>query len=124
MSIYLSRLLAILLVTTPIEVVLSFFIGVGGFLWPIVSNVWRSGIASLQLMNRVPNSASDAEDMTAFMVCEIVWTDPLFGGMAELLDMNKLPPALLLAFDYDGWDAPLWAGRIILEARYVMTASG
>ena len=102
MSIDLSRLLTMLLVTTPIAFVLSFLIGVGGFLWPIVSNVWRSGIASLQLMNRAPNYASVAEDMTAFMICEIVWKDPLFGGMAESLDMNKLPPALILAFDSDG----------------------
>ena len=99
MSIDLSRLLAMLLVTTPRAVVLSVYIGVGGYLWPIVSNAWRAGIASLQLMKRVPNSASAAEDMTDFMICEIVRTDSLFDGMAESLDMKKCPLTLLLAFD-------------------------
>ena len=99
MSIYLSRLLAMLLATTPSEVVLSVCIGVGGCLWHIVSNAWRSGIAFLQLMKRDPNSASAAEDMTAFMICEMARTDPLFGGTDELSDMKKFPPALLLAFD-------------------------
>ena len=85
MSIDLSCLLAMLLVTTPSEVVLSVCIVVGGCLWPIVSNALRAGIASLQLMKRDPNSASAAEEMTAFMICEMVRTDPLFGGTAELL---------------------------------------
>ena len=70
-------------------------------MWPIVSNAWRAGIVYLQLMRRAPNSASAAEDMTAFMICKMVRTDPLFGGTDELLDMNKCPPALLLAFDSD-----------------------
>ena len=84
MSIDLSRLLAMLLVTTPRSVVLSFCIGVGGCLWPIVYNSWRAGIASLQLTKRAPNSASAVEDMTAFMICEMVRTDPLFGRTDEV----------------------------------------
>ena len=99
MSIDLSRFLAMLLVTTPRAVVLSVCIGVGGCLWPIFSNAWRARMASLQLMKRDPNSASAAENMTAFMICEMVRTDPLFGGTAESSDMKKCPPALLLAFD-------------------------
>ena len=101
MSINLSRLLAMLLVTTLREVVLSVCIGAGGCLWPIFFNAWRAGIASLQLMKRAPNSASSAEDMTAFMIREMVRTDPLFGGTDESSDMKKFPPAMLLAFDYD-----------------------
>ena len=101
MSIYLSRLLAMLLATTPSEVVLSVCIGVGGCLWHIVSNAWRSGVAFLKLMKRDPNSASSAEYMTAFIICKMVRTDPLFGGTAELSDIKKCPPALLLAFDSD-----------------------
>ena len=88
-----------LLVMTPSVVVLSVCIGVGGCLWPIVFNAWRAEIASLQFMKRAPNSASAAKDMTTFMICEIVSTDPLFGGMAESSDMKKCPPALRLAFD-------------------------
>ena len=72
MSIYLSRLLVMLLVTTPSVVVLSVCIRVGGCLWPNVSNAWRAGIASLQLMKGDPNSASAVEDMTAFMICEMI----------------------------------------------------
>ena len=101
MSINLSPLLEMLLVTTPSAVVLSFFIGVGGCSWPIVSNAWRAGIASLQLMKRAPNSASAAEYMTAFMICEMLRTDPLFGGTAESSYMKKFPPVLLLALDSD-----------------------
>ena len=101
MSIDLSRFLAMLLVTTPSAVVLSVCIGVGGCFWPIVSNAWRAGIASLQLMKRDPNSDSAAEDITAFMICEMVRTNPLFVGTAESSDMKKCPPALLLAFDSD-----------------------
>ena len=89
MSIDLSSLLAMLLVTTARAVVLSVCIGMGGFLWPVVSNEWRAGIASLQLMRRDPNSTSAAEYMTAFMICEMVRTDTLFGGTAELFDMKK-----------------------------------
>ena len=55
----------------------------------------------MQLMKRDPKSASAADYMTAFMICEMVRTDPLFGGTAESSDMKKCPPALLLAFDSD-----------------------
>ena len=89
MSIDLSRLLAMLLVTTPSAVMLSVCIGVGGCLWPIVSNVWRDGIASLQFMKRASNSDSADEDRTAFIICEMARTNPLFGGTAESSDMKK-----------------------------------
>ena len=78
---------------------LSVCIGVGGGLWPVVSNAWRAGIASLQFIKIDPNSASAAEYMTVFMICKMVRTDPLFVGSAESSDMKKCPPALLLAFD-------------------------
>ena len=98
MSIELSRLLAMLLVTTPSAVVLSVCMGVGCCLWTIVSNSWRAGIASLQLMKRATNSASDAEDMLAFMIREMVRTDPLFGGTAGSSDMkNALLPCFSLS---------------------------
>ena len=54
-----------------------------------------------QFMKRDLDSASAAEDMTAFMICEIARTDPLFGGTAESLDMKKCPPDLLIVFDSD-----------------------
>ena len=76
MSIDLSSLLAILWVKTPSAAVLSVCIGVGGCLWPIVSNAWRAGIASLQLTKRAPNSASAAEDgcvVFSDVVAQVVW---------------------------------------------------
>ena len=88
MSIDLSCLLDMLLVTNQSAVVLSVCIGMVGCLWPIASNAWRAGIASLPLMKRAPNSVSAADDMTAFMICEMVRTDPFFGGTAELSVMK------------------------------------
>ena len=67
----------------------------------IVSNAWRAGIASLHLTKMDPNSASAAEDITAFMIFEMARTDPLFGRTAESSDMKKCPPALLLVFYSD-----------------------
>ena len=96
-----SRLLAIFLLTTPKAVVLSFCIGVGGCLCPMISSACRAGIYSLQFMNRSPSSASAAEDITALMIWETVRMAPLFAGMASSLNMKKCPPDLLLAFDSD-----------------------
>ena len=39
-------------------------------------------------MKRAPRSALAAEDMTAFIIIELARTAPLFGGSAELFDMN------------------------------------
>ena len=96
-----SRFLAIFLLTTPKDVVLSVCIGVGGFLCPTISSACRAGIASLQFMKRSPSSASAAEDITALMISETVRMAPLFSVMELSLDMKKFPPALLLAFDSD-----------------------
>ena len=52
----------------------------------------------MQLMNSAPSSASDADDMTELMILEMVNTAPLLVGNAVLLDVKKLPPALLLYF--------------------------
>ena len=117
-------LLAILLVTTPSTVVLSVFIGVGGCLWPNYSSAWLAGMDSRQLTKRVPSSASAAEDITALIICEMMMTAPLFGGMAEFLDMKKCPPALLCAFVSDRYEASLWPARTMLLALHVMIVSG
>ena len=94
----LNSLLAMLIVTTPKAVVLSVCIGLGGCMFPIIFNAWRSGIASRKLTNRAPRLASAAEDMKVLMIWEIVMTAPLFDGIAAPSDMKKFPPALLLAF--------------------------
>ena len=117
------RLLAMLLVTMPSAEMLSVCIGVGGCLWPIYLSAWRAGMASCQLMKRATSLASAAEDMTDFMICVIVMKAPLFGGMAELLDMKKCPLDLLRAFVSDRYEASLWPTRTMLLALYVMIAS-
>ncbi len=84
-----------LLFTTPSAVVLSVCIGVGGCLCLEYSSVFRAGMASRQLMKRVPISASTADEMTALMIWEIVRIKPLLLGMGSLLDIKKCLPALL-----------------------------
>ena len=105
MSIYFRRFLSMLLVTNPIDVVLSVYIGVGGCLCPISSSAWRDGMPSRQLMKRAPSSASAAEDMMALMICVMMMTAPLFSVMAELLDMKKCPTALLSDFVSERYEA-------------------
>ena len=68
---------------------------------------WRSGTASRQLMKREVSSASAAEDMTDFMIWEMVMTAPLFGGVLVSLDMKKCPPPLLRAFDSERYEESL-----------------
>ena len=118
----LRRLLTMVLVTTPRAVVLLVCIGVGGYLCPIICNAWRDGIAYRQLTKRAPSSASTAEDMTALMIWKIVMKAPLFDRMAALSDMKKWPPALLLAFVSERYEAFLWADITIPEAQYVIIA--
>jgi hypothetical protein len=61
----------------PTAVELSQATGVGGWGHPISAKVVRSGTASLQFMKRAPLSASEAADMTARMILEIVKMGPL-----------------------------------------------
>ena len=58
------------------------------------------------------------------MIWEMVTTDPLFAGMGESFDMKKWPPARLLSFDYDSYEASLWADRTMSESWYVMITLG
>ena len=62
----------------------------------ISSRVWLAHIASLQLINSAPCSASAAYDITDLMVLDIVNTAPFFGGKSVFLDIKKFPPDLLL----------------------------
>jgi hypothetical protein len=45
--------------------------------------------------------------MTSLINYAIVRMAPLFGGLAELLDIKKCPPAWLHAFDSERYDAML-----------------
>jgi hypothetical protein len=98
MSIAFVRLGCILLLITPSAVELSVCIGVRGCGWPISVSICRRYTASLAFKNNAPNSASAADDITAFIMVAMVKTAPLFGGLSTLLDRKKCPPARLLAF--------------------------
>ena len=113
-----------LLVTTPCAFVLSFCMGVGGYLFPISSRDWIAGMASLQLTNSGPSSASDADDITALNILTIVNAATLLGGNVVFLDIKKCPPALLLAFVSERYEASLWPASNISLAWYARTASG
>ena len=93
-----SRLLVMLLVTTPCAVVLYVYIGVSGCMWPISSSDWRAGMDSLQFIKSAPSSSSAAADMTALMILAIVNTAPLLGGNAVFFDMKKLSPCSAFGF--------------------------
>ena len=53
--------------------------------------------ASWAAMYRAPSSALAADDMTFFIICDMVSMAPLFGLIMMLLDMKKWPPARLRA---------------------------
>ena len=46
----------------------------------ISSRAWHAEMASLQLMNSAPSSASAADDMNALIIFAIVNNAPLLGG--------------------------------------------
>ena len=107
MSMDFSRLLEMLLVTMPCVVVLPVCIGVGVCLCHISSSGWRSGIASLQLIKIYLSSASVSDDVISLMILDIVNTDPLLVGDALLFEMKNCPPAVLLDFVSDRYEASL-----------------
>ena len=78
-------------------VALSVWMGVRGCGCPISSSVCRIDTAVLALMNSAPNSASAADDITAFIICKIFNTAPLLMGISSEPAMNIWPPALLRA---------------------------
>ncbi len=65
MSMALSALGKILLVSSACVVALSVCIGLRGCGWPSLMRVCSMETAVFALMNRAPNSASTADDMTA-----------------------------------------------------------
>ncbi len=81
-------------------------------------------MASLQLMQRAPTSASAAEDMTVLIICAIMRMAQLFGVLAVLLDMKTCPPAWLRAFDLERHNVLLCPVRTMSLAWYMTIASG
>ena len=88
----------ILPLTTASAVELSVCSGVGGCLCPISYKMILMYTASRAIMYDAANSAYVADDITCFIMWDMLSTDQLFCGMVESLDKKKWPPALLHAF--------------------------
>ncbi len=80
---------------------LSVCIGVHVWGWPNSSSVVHMEMAVFVLMNSAPSSASVADDMTDFIICDMLRTVPLFIGILSSPAMNMWPPAWLWAFGSD-----------------------
>ncbi len=106
----------ILLVSIACAVALLVCIGVHGCGWPSSASVWRIEMAVFLLMNRALSSASNADDMTAQIICKILRTTPLLKGMLSFPAMNMCPPARLQDFGLDKYDALLWIVKAMLLA--------
>ena len=72
----------------PRAVVLSVWIGVGGWMWPISLRVVRAVTACLEFMNNAPILASAADGMTFLMICATLSTATIFSGFSELSERN------------------------------------
>ncbi len=101
MSIAFNAFGIILLVSRSFAVLVSVWIGVGGWGWLSSLSMWRMEMAFFALMKMAPSSASTVEDMTARIICEMLRMAPLFVGMSSLPAINMCPPARLHAFGLD-----------------------
>ena len=81
MSIDFNAFGMILFVSSACAVELSVCIGVRGCGCPCSSSVCCIDTAIFVLMNSSPSSASAADDMTAFIICNMLRTAPLLVGM-------------------------------------------
>ncbi len=95
----------ILLVSSACAVALLVCIGVHGCGWPSSASIWCIERAVFALLNRAPDSASAADDMTAQIIYEILRMVPLLKGMSSFLAMNMCPPVRLQDLGLDKYDA-------------------
>ena len=65
---------------------------------PFLPKIIMMYTASPAMMCKASNYASVADDITCFIIWDMLRTAPLFCGMVESLDRKKLPLALLHAF--------------------------
>ena len=117
MSIALSAFGRILFVSSACAVALSVYIGVWGCGCPSLISVCRIETAVFALINKAPNSASAADDITARIIWEMLSTAPLLDGISLRPAMKMWPPARLRDFGSDRYDASLWIARIMSLAR-------
>ena len=97
MSMALIRVGWILLLMNPSAVELSVYIVVVGCLCLIYSIIICMYAASMEAIHRAPSSASDADDMTLFMICAMVSIAPFFGGIFVFFYNKKCPPSRMHA---------------------------
>jgi len=81
------------------------------------------GTASRVLMYITPNSASAADDITAWMIWAVLSTVPLMAVSSSFSERKKYPPALLLACGLLSYDASLCRARTMSLTLYVTMAS-
>ncbi len=74
-------------------------IGGGGCLCPNSLSIILMYTASHAMMYSPASSALVANDMTFLIMCAMLSTAPLFGGMVVSLERKKCPPAWLRALD-------------------------
>jgi hypothetical protein len=74
---------------------------------PISLRVDHMETAILVLRNNAPSSASAADNITALIICDMLYTTPLLMGMLSVPAMNMWPPALLRALGSDTYNALL-----------------
>ena len=111
----------------PTAVVLSMWIGVGGWGWPSSWSISGMILASWVLMKSAPNSASAADAATSFSMVHVMATLPLsliFSLLRGTLPRKKYPPALLLPRDAVRYEASEWTLSTISDALNWMIAFG
>ncbi len=80
---------------------LSVCIGVCIWGWPNSSSIVHMKTVVFALMNSAASSVSAADDMTDFMIWEMLRMAPLLIGILSSPAMNMWPPAWLRAFSSD-----------------------
>ena len=118
MSIALERFCFNVLLAKAAAVVLSTWMGVGGWGWPSSVKQVRRGILSWAAKKFAPISASAALAMTNLMIFEMTWIGPLIGTKVGAVFLGavlrkKWAPALLRAFGAERYEASLWMCRHI-----------
>ena len=95
-----------MLLVTPATVELLVCRGEGDCGQKILISVWRKGTIFLAVMDMAASLASVAEDITNFMVSEMVRMGPLNQGMGSSLERKICAPAQLQAQDSskDKWN--------------------
>jgi hypothetical protein len=96
-----------LLMSSACVIALPVYIGVRGCGLPSSASIWRIKTAVFVLMKRAPNSASTADDMTAWIICKILRTAPLLKGMSSFHAMNMCLPTRLGDFGLNKYDTLL-----------------